>query len=154
MPAKLGKGVMTGLFCKEMKRAKTSPRWRHFVSFGLALVLLITLPHSGPGRALDVESNSLLILWVGSFTLLILGSFCLGSSRKLGIVFLGVGLLARTLVELKYSWLRSWWENDPELNWIFFPGLLTYYAVSFILPALLLLDVLRSCPSKNSGQNR
>ncbi len=119
---------------------------RLLVVLGSGLLLLYALIY-GPGRgptliSADDQSYGLIrILAYGCF----LAGAILVSRRAFAAVFiLVVGLIARSVLDLKYSSGRLWFEHDGWSSLSASVLVLAFYLFSFVLPALLTIDSFRS----------
>lgn len=114
------------------------------------LLLLDFLTH-GPGRGASLipsEDWQFALIKLVSLVCFLAGAIFFSRNAVTAFILLAVGLLARSILELKYSVGKLWFTESGWKEHAETPLVITFYIASFVLPALLTIDSYRCMRNK------
>jgi hypothetical protein len=119
---------------------------RLFLILCTGLFLLNFLTH-GPGRGVSLipaEDWQFALIKLLSLVCFLVGSILFSRNALTAFILLAAGLLARSILELKYSVGKLWFTDSGWNNHAETPMVIAFYIASFVLPALLTIDCFRN----------
>ncbi len=119
---------------------------RLLVVLGSGLLLLYSLIY-GPGRGptlISPDDQSYGLIRILAYACFLAGAVLVSGRAFVAVLILLAGLIARSILELKYSSGRLWFEIDGWSSLSSSILVLAFYLFSFVLPALLTIDSFRN----------
>ena len=139
-----------------MSTGKSHYLLRNFVVLSFGFYLFVSLVY-GPGRglsAIPVGHEELGNLRIATYAAILIGALSFSRNLNFAIFFLALGIVGRSFLELKVSVARSWIDSESafEITWALLVMLM--YVLTFVLPALLLVDAIRNNTRMKKLENK